>query len=140
MHAKYLQDYCRSLEPETRAVIIRLDAMIRSWQPDLPTTIWQSMGYPIIGYGKATYQSSGREREWFIIGLAAHRSYFSLYIWGIWKGRYLLEAYSGRLGQVKIGKACLNFKTIADLNLTEIRAAIDKAVALQTTESDSRNT
>ena len=140
MRNEYLEDYCRSLKPEIRTVIVHLDELIRSWQPGLPVTIWHSMGYPIIGYGRAAYRSGGREREWFIVGLAAHKSYFSLYVWGIWQGRYLLEACGDRLGRVKTGKACLNFKTIADLNLTEIRAVIDKAVALQTTGPDSRNT
>ena len=140
IHSKYLQDYCQPLKPETRAVIVHLDKLIKSWQPDLPGTIWHSMGYPIIGYGKAAYQAGGREQEWFIVGLAAHKSYFSLYVWGIWQGGRLLEAYGDRLGRVKTGKACLNFKTIADLNLTEIRAVIDKAVALQTTVPDSCNT
>ena len=56
IHSKYLQDYCQPLKPETRAVIVHLDKLIKSWQPDLPVTIWHSMGYPIIGYGKAAYQ------------------------------------------------------------------------------------
>ena len=138
--SKYLSDYCQTVKAEARPVIARLDELIKSWQPDLPISIWHSMGYPIIGYGKAAYRSGGRQREWFIVGLAAHRSYYSLYVWGVWKGRYLLEAYEGKLGRVKTGKACLNFKTISDLDLDALRAVIGKAVALQTTESEASDT
>ena len=137
MTPPYLKDYCRHLDCQASQTIGRLDAMIRGWQPDLPITIWQSMGYPIIGYGRAEYQAGGGDKQWFIVGLAAHKSYFSLYVWGVWRGKYLLEAYKDHLGRVKIGKACLNFKALDDLDLGGLRALIDKAVELQTNQPAS---
>ena len=132
MEKSYLVDYCQALSEQQTQVIKHLDDLISRWQPSLSARLWQSMGYSIIGYGVATYRAGGQDRSWFLIGLAAHKSYFSLYVWGIVEGRYLLEAQQAPLGRVKIGKACLNFKQLNDLNLPAIKTLIAKAVALQT--------
>ena len=96
--------------------------------------IWHSMGYQIIGYGQSTYKySNNRVGYWFIVGLCAHKSYLSLYVWGILNNQYLLETYKDKLGKVKIGKSCLNFKTLAELNLEILQEVVQKAVELNKT-------
>ena len=131
MTASHLEDYCRSLGGQAGRTIRRLDTIIRGWQPALPVTIWQSMGFPIIGYGRASYRAGGIDKQWFIVGLAAHKSYFSLYVWGIRPDGYLLDTYERRLGKVKVGKACLNFKHLEDLDLPNLRLLVNEAVELQ---------
>lgn len=132
---KNFQDYLAGLEPAQRQEIERLDALIRSWHPELETDMWNSMGRQIIGYGRTTYRlANGRVNQWFIIGLAAHKSYLSLYIWGILNGSYLTELYGRRLGKVRVGKSCLNFKSCADLNLTILQEATGRAIALNRRE------
>ena len=128
----YLNDYSENLPAERAAEIKTLDSLIRTWQPDLQVKIWHSMGYPIIGYGEATYQSGrGQTNKWFVIGLATHKSYLSLYIWGLIEQKYLLEIYEGRLGdRVKTGKSCLNFNKSAELDLDVLKEVIAKAVTL----------
>ena len=130
--ADYLNQYLKTLSSFQAQEIEVLDALLQSWQPQLAAKIWHSMGYPIIGYGESCYQNKrGQNNKWFIIGLAAHKSYFSFYIWGIVGQKYLLEAYQGSLGQrTKVGKSCLNFKKSADLNLRALEAVIAQAVNL----------
>lgn len=124
--------YIDSFDSQTGLVLKTLDRLIRSWQPQLPVELWQSMGYSIIGYGRSSYRlRSGQKNQWFIVGLAAHKSYFSLYLWGSVGDRYLLDVYAGRLGRVKTGKACLNFKNLDDLDTKTLKEAVQKAVDLQ---------
>lgn len=124
--------YLRGLGNESRSALKALDRLIRAWQPQLEVKLWQSMGYPIIGYGRSSYVlSNGRTNEWFIVGLAAHKSYLSLYVWGVVDGRYLLDHYQDRLGRVKTGRACLNFKSLADLDLKTLKEVVERAVDLQ---------
>lgn len=134
--AKYksVQDYILSLDPHSRQIIEELDELIRSWQPQLKVKIWHSMSHHIIGYGEVTYKySSGRLNNWLLIGLAAHKRYLSLYICGSLDGRYLLEGYRDKLGKVKVGKGCINFKSLEDLKLKILQEVVQKAVDLQDT-------
>ena len=126
-----IKDYLANLTAERRPTIEALDKLIRRWQPALPVKLWHSMGFDIIGYGSVTYARRSRQAaQWFIIGLAAHKTYFSLYLWGVVDGRYLTEVLGQRLGQVKVGKSCLNFKSLEDLNLSAVEAAVGQAVEI----------
>lgn len=125
--------YIDGFDEQTRAVLRELDRLIRIWQPQLEVELWQSMGFPIIGYGSCRYRlRSGKENRWFIVGLAAHKSYLSLYLWGFVDSRSLVEVYKDRLGQIKAGRACLNFKAVSDLNLEVLAEAVQAAVDSQT--------
>lgn len=121
--------YLEQVPQDRRADVVRTYELIKDWHPDLEVKMWGSMGAAIIGFGAAAYKyKSGREGKWFIIGLSARKRYNSLYIWGFEDGRYLLEAYGDKLGRVKYGKCCLNFKTLADLDLSVLREVVDLAV------------
>lgn len=79
------------------------------------------MGLGMIGYGKYRYcSSSGREGEWFLIGLGAGKSGYSLHICSGGKDGYLAEKHAAKLGNVKTGRSCINFKKLEDLNLPEV--------------------
>jgi hypothetical protein len=84
---------------------------------------------PIIGYGKYRYKaSSGREGDWFLIGLAAGKSYYSLHICSCDKNGYLVEQSAAKLGKVKTGRSCINFKKLEDLKLDVAMGLVKKAV------------
>ena len=124
-----IQRYLVGLDDYPRLIVENLNHLIQKWQPQLEIRIWHSMGYNIIGYGRATYvKNDNSTGHWFIIGLAAHKSYLSLYIWGTINGQYLLESYGNNLGKVKLGKSCINFKSLTDFNLKILEEAIQKAV------------
>ena len=129
-------DYLDQLKEPFATVIQTLHRQICLWQPDLEVKLWQSMGHPIIGYGQTTYQlASGKSANWFIVGLAAHKNYCSLYVWGWVNQQSLLEAYREQLGKVRMGRSCLNFKSLADLQLPVIQQMIQKAVQLATSQN-----
>ena len=83
---------------------------------------------PIIGYGKYRYRSaSGREGDWFLIGLAAGKVQYSLHICVGGKDGYLVEKNAAKLGKVKTGRSCINFKKLEDLNLPAVIALMKQA-------------
>ena len=41
--------------------------------------------------------------------------------------RYLAEAYAGRLGQAKVGKSSISFRTLADVDLDVLSELIERA-------------
>ena len=87
------------------------------------------MGLPLIGYGKYHYKyASGREGDWFLIGLAAGKSGYALHICAGDKTGYLVEKNAAKLGKVKTGRSCINFKKLEDLNLPAAMALVKQAV------------
>ena len=124
-----VETYLNQLESEQQRVVRHLYLLIQKWQPGLAIRMWDSMKQDIIGFGQASYRyKSGKEGSWFIVGLSALKNYNSLYIWGFAEEGYLLEQYAQRLGAVKCGKCCLNFKSISDLNLDVLKEVIGIAV------------
>ena len=72
----------------------------------------------MLGYGKFHYKyASGREGDTSVIGLASQKNYISLYILAEKDGVYLAEANKEKLGKVSVGKSCIRFKKLEDLNL-----------------------
>jgi hypothetical protein len=106
-----------------------LHKAIRKAVPKLAPAVMSGMGpSPIIGYGKYRYKSSsGREGEWFLIGLAAGKSYYSLHICVGGKDGYLVERNAAKLGKVKTGRSCINFNKLEDLKLDAAMVLVKQA-------------
>ncbi len=60
---------------------------------------------------------SGREGDGAIICLASQNNYISLYLCARTPKGYLAETNKARLGNVSVGKCCIRFKKLEDLNL-----------------------
>jgi hypothetical protein len=113
-------DFLASLPEERQTTVTAIHKAIRKAVPKLAPYVTGGMGTPIIGYGKYRYRSaSGREGEWFTIGLAVGKSGYALHICVGGEGGYLVEQNAARLGRVKTGRSCINFKKLEDLNLAE---------------------
>jgi hypothetical protein len=122
-------EYFASLPADRRAVMLALHAAMRKAAPKLTAEIMMGMGSPIIGYGKYRFKSaSGREGDWFLIGLAAGKSNYSLHICAADKGGYLVEQSAAKLGKVKTGRSCINFKKLEDLKVAAAMALVKQAV------------
>jgi hypothetical protein len=111
-------EFLAELPEERRATMKTMHQAIRKAAPKLKPFVTAGMGTPLIGYGKYRYRSSsGREGDWFLIGLAAAKSYYSLHICAGGANGYLAEKHAAKLGQVKTGRSCINFKQLEDLKL-----------------------
>jgi hypothetical protein len=124
-----LAEFLAALPADRRATMTTLHQAIRKAVPKLTAEIMTGMGSPVIGYGKYHYKSaSGREGDWFLIGLAAGKNYYSLHICSADKGGYLAEQNAAKLGKVKTGRSCINFKKLEDLKLDVALALVKHAV------------
>ena len=71
-----------------------------------------------LGYGKYRYKyESGREGDTGVVMLASQKQYISLYLGCAGEGGWLAEKNKHRLGKVNVGKCCIRFKKLADLDL-----------------------
>ncbi len=107
-------EYISELDEPRKTEIKRIDALIRKWAPKLDPHMRSGM----IGYGTYHYKyPSGREGDWFKVGLASNKNYISIYACGVKNGGYIAEAYKTRLPKASIGKSCIRFKRLDDLDL-----------------------
>ena len=119
--------YLASLPVDRRAALETLDALIRKTAPKLEPHMLSGM----LAYGKFHYKyASGREGDWFLVGLCSRKAYISLYICSGDKDGYLAEQNAARLGKVKVGRSCITFKRLADLDLKVAAELIKKAAQL----------
>ncbi len=82
----------------------------------------------MLGYGSYHYRyATGREGDAFAIGLANQKQYVSLYLNATVDGAYLAETNAGRLGKVSVGKSCVRFKKLDDLDLDVVAELVRTA-------------
>ena len=124
-----LNEFLAALPADRRDAMTTLHKAIRRAAPKLAPAVMSGMGpSPIIGYGKYRYKSSsGREGDWFLIGLAAGKNYYSLHICAGDKDGYLVERNAAKLGKVKTGRSCINFKKLEDLKLDAAMGLVKQA-------------
>jgi len=125
--------YLASLPKPTRDDLVALDREISAVMSDQERVLWEGPMWGgthqrIIGYGAYRYTNrSGDDVDWFVVGLAAQKSYLSLYVNAVEGGRYIGQDYADRLGKVKAGSANLQFKRLADIDLDVLRELVARA-------------
>jgi hypothetical protein len=126
--AKTPQEYLELIEdPERNADITKLDQLIRKTVPNLKPFIISGM----IGYGPYQYKSkSGKAGDWATLLLASQKNYISLHLCVMDGKNYLAETEKDKFPKATIGKSCIQFKKLADIdldNLTELLKKAEKA-------------
>ena len=124
-----IAEFLAALPEDRRATMTTVHKAVRKTVPKLAAAMMSGMGpSPLIGYGKYHYKSaSGREGDWFLIGLAAGKKDYSLHICVGDKEGYLVERNAATLGKVKTGRSCINFKKLEDLNLAAAMKLVKQA-------------
>lgn len=111
-------EYIESLPEDRRKIIEYIDNFIQKTVPKLKPQFVFNM----LGYGSFPYKNYKKELiEWPTISLANQKNYISLYICSVSDGEYLAEKYKKELGKVSVGKSCIRFKKISDLNLETLK-------------------
>lgn len=118
-------EHIAELAEPRRGEIRRIHDLIRKTVPELDPYMESGM----IGYGRFHYRyASGREGDTCLIGLASNKRYISLYVVAEdGNGGYLAEAYRDRLPKTDIGKSCVRFKRVEDLDLGVVAEMIREA-------------
>jgi Domain of unknown function (DU1801) len=80
---------------------------------------------PNIGYGSYNIKyTDGTTREFYQIGLSANTTGISVYIMGIKDKTYLAQTFGQKLGKASVTGYCIKFKTLKDINIDVLEAAI----------------
>ena len=99
----------------------RLDRLIRETLPEL-----EAHG---LNYGPFHYRyESGREGDAYRVSVAERKHGISLYVLALTEdGRYLAESRADRFPKASIGKSCVRFKRLDDLDEAELRDLLAEA-------------
>jgi uncharacterized protein DUF1801 len=111
------EEYLAQLEEPRKSDLAALDELIRKTAPKLSPFIHSGM----LAYGPYHYKyESGREGDGFRIGLCSNQNYISLYIASG-------ERYKEALPKASIGKSCVRFKRLSDLDQTALKKMLRDA-------------
>lgn len=110
------------LDEPRRSEIRQLHDLILATAPGLKISMW-SVG---IGYGSYHYHyASGREGDWPPLALSSRKQYIALYASCVSDdGEYIAEKYKKDLPKADIGKSCIRFKHLTDVDLEIIKKII----------------
>ena len=106
--------YIEKLPEPRRSELRQLHRLITKTAPKLKPQMWGEM----IGYGSYHYRyATGREGDWFVIGLSSRRNYISFYGCLSDGRQYIAEKHKKELPKASIGRSCIRFKKLADVDL-----------------------
>lgn len=110
---------------ELHEVILQLLPGCRLWFLDGKDEEGKTVSNPNIGYGVQTIKyANGKTREFYKIGLSANTTGISVYIMGIKNKTYLTETFGTTLGKANVSGYCIKFKTLKDINIEVLKAAM----------------
>ena len=119
--ATTVEEYLDMLPPERREVIEYLHTFIQKVAPSLKP----HFAYNMLGYGSFKTRNYKKEPiEWPTISLASQKNYISLYVCAVQNGQYVAEKHKAELGKVSVGKSCIRFKKLEDLDLKGLEKVI----------------
>jgi hypothetical protein len=115
----------RSDMQELQRIILQVMPRCKLWFLDGKNSENKTVSNPNIGYGLHTIKYADRTtREFYQIGLSANKTGISVYILGIEDKKYLSQAYGKELGKASVTGYCIRFKTLKDINIEILEAAI----------------
>jgi hypothetical protein len=114
-------EYLAKLEEPRKSEVAALDALIRRTAPKLAPFVHGG----ILAYGPWHYKyATGREGDWFRIGVASNKNYISLYVCAGDNTGYIAERYKEALPKANIGRSCVRFKRLNDLDQSALKKMI----------------
>ena len=117
-------------------IILEVRPACKLWFLDGKNTENKTVSNPNIGYGlHAMKYADGTTREFYQIGLSANKTGISVYILGIEDKKYLAQTYGKVLGKASVTGYCIRFKTLKDINIEILEAAIRNRVEAQNEKS-----
>lgn len=127
-----IKEYIASLSEPKRGEVQELHRYIleiipacKLWFLDGKNSEGKTVSNPNIGYGLRTMElAGGKTREFYRIGLSANTSGISVYILGFEDKTHLAKTYGKKLGKAAVTGYCIKFKTLKDIEVETLGAAI----------------
>ena len=106
-------------------LILKIAPKTKQWFLDGKDSNNKIVSNPNIGYGSYTIKyANGTTREFYQIGMSANTTGISVYIMGLDDKTYLNRTYGKKLGKASVTGYCIKFKTVAEINIETLEAAI----------------
>lgn len=116
-----VEDFIKSItSPQTREDCLAISKLMSEATGSAP----QMWGSSIVGFGKRMIKyAGGREGEWPIIAFSPRKQNLTLYVGAGLHDAELLK----KLGKHTLGKGCLYFKQLSDVDLPTLKRVIKTA-------------
>ena len=132
-----IADYLAALPERKRGEVTTLHGVIQSlmkgrklWVLDGKDERGKAVTNPNIGYGSLTMTyADGSSREFYQVGISANTGGISVYVMGLKDKKHLVNSYSATIGKATVTGYCIKFKSLNDINLKVLEAAILDGVA-----------
>lgn len=122
--AKTVKGYLDAVPKERKEMVLSLHNFIKKSVPKLKAHFANNM----LGYGSFPYKNYKKEMiKWPTVALANQKNYVSIYVCSIADGQYVAEKYKKELGKVKVGRSCISFKKLDDINLPVLKKVLREA-------------
>jgi hypothetical protein len=106
-------------------LVLRVNPGCKLWFLDGKNSEGRVVTNPDIGFGSRPHKyADGTISEFYQIGLSPTKAGISVYIMGIEDKKYLPETFGKDLGKAKVTGYCIRFKTLKDINMDVLEAAI----------------
>jgi hypothetical protein len=125
--ATTVEDYLAELPPERRAVVTAVRDVVRK---NLPKGYTETMNWGMISYELplSRYPNTYNGKPLSYAALAAQKNYFALYLPVVYQDAeqeaWLRDEFKKAGKKLDIGKSCVRFKRVEDLELGAIAKAI----------------
>ena len=121
----------RSDMQELHRVILQALPGCKLWFLDGKNSENKVVSNPNAGYGSYTIKyANGTTKEFYQIGMSANTTGISVYVLGIPDNTYLAETYGKTIGKASVSGYCIKFKTLKDINIDILEAAIRYGVGV----------
>ncbi len=119
-----VKEYLAAVPEERKEAIFFLHTFIQKAAPKLKP----HFAYNMLGYGSFPYLNYRKETvQWPIVAMASQKNYISVYVYALDVKQYLAEKFKKELGKVSVGKSCIRFRKIEDVNLPVLKKVIQAA-------------
>ena len=110
---------------ELHRIILEIMPACKLWFLDGKNSDNKTVSNPNIGYGLQTIKyADGKTKEFYQIGISANKTGISVYILGLNDKTYLAKTYGNKIGKASVTGYCIKFKTLKDINIEILKAAI----------------
>ncbi|WP_298220927.1 DUF1801 domain-containing protein [Flavobacterium sp.] len=110
---------------ELHHFILEIMPACKLWFLDGKNSEHKTVSNPNIGYGSHHIKyANGTTKAFYQIGQSANTTGISVYLMGIQDKNYLAQTYGKELGKASLSGYCIKFKTLKDINMNILEAAI----------------
>ena len=122
----------RSDMQELHRIILQVMPASKLWFLDGKNSENKTVSNPNVGYGSQDIKhADGTTQEFYQIGLSANTTGISVYIIGMKDKTYLTRTYGKKIGKASVSGYCIKFKTLKDINIDILEAAIRYGIETQ---------